>query len=119
MLFRISRSIVVASVLAAGALAAPQDVAARSGAAACNTGSLKCCNSIQSASSGPVGLLLGLLGIVLPAAEANANVGLTCSPITVLGILPSGSKCTQQTACCTGNTYNGGLVNVDCNNISL
>ena len=50
----------------------------------CNTGSLQCCNSVQSASSSGVPGLLGLLGIVLQ--DLNVLVGLTCSPLDILGL---------------------------------
>ncbi|KAF5347800.1 hypothetical protein D9756_010272 [Leucocoprinus leucothites] len=53
-------------------------------ASQCNTGSLQCCNSVQSASSGAVGLLLGLLGVVL--SDLTVLVGLTCSPLSVIGV---------------------------------
>jgi hypothetical protein len=49
----------------------------------CSTGSIQCCESVQSASSPGVATLLGLLGIVLQ--DVTAEVGLTCSPITVIG----------------------------------
>jgi hypothetical protein len=49
----------------------------------CNTGTLQCCNSVQTAGSDAVSKLLGLLGIVV--GDVNALVGVTCSPITVIG----------------------------------
>ena len=51
----------------------------------CNAGGAQCCNSVQSASSsGLSSILLGLLGIVLEGVDAN--VGLDCSPISVIGV---------------------------------
>ncbi|KDR73608.1 hypothetical protein GALMADRAFT_228052 [Galerina marginata CBS 339.88] len=69
----------------------------------CNNGSLQCCNE-TTASSG----LLGILG-------GNGLLGLGCSPI--IGVL-TGTSCPQQTACCTGTTFNG-LINIGCTNINL
>ena len=47
-------------------------------------GPIQCCNSVQSASSGGlVSVLLGLLGVVL--GDVNVPIGVTCSPITVIG----------------------------------
>lgn len=50
----------------------------------CNTGPIQCCNSVESARSSPASLLLGLLGIVLQ--DLNVLVGLSCSPLSVIGI---------------------------------
>ncbi|KXN91342.1 Fruiting body protein SC3 [Leucoagaricus sp. SymC.cos] len=58
-------------------------------ASQCNTGDLQCCNSVQSASSGPASLLLGLLGIVLK--DLSVLVGLNCSPLSVIG--KGGNSC--------------------------
>ena len=49
----------------------------------CNTGPIQCCNSVEKASNPAVSTLLGLLGIVL--GDVDALVGVTCSPITVIG----------------------------------
>jgi len=47
-----------------------------------------------------VSQLLGLLGVQALIGEL---VGINCSPITVIGL--GGTKCTQETLCCTGNSY--------------
>ena len=44
---------------------------------------------------------LGLLGIVLDGV--TAQVGLTCSPISVIGV-GSGSACSAQAVCCENNS---------------
>jgi hypothetical protein len=49
----------------------------------CNTGSIECCQSVQTAGSSSVAALLGLLGIVVQ--DVTALVGVTCSPISVIG----------------------------------
>ncbi|KAG6856953.1 hypothetical protein H0H87_011939, partial [Tephrocybe sp. NHM501043] len=46
-------------------LAASASVLPRSGGNDCSTGSVQCCNSLQDATSNPVAVLTGLLGIVL------------------------------------------------------
>ncbi|KAG6380243.1 hypothetical protein JVT61DRAFT_8335 [Boletus reticuloceps] len=63
----------------------------------CNSGSVNCCQSVQSIIE-----LFGYLGIPLPGG--NTQIGLTCSPVTVGGT-STGSICTQQTVCCTGNSF--------------
>ncbi|KIJ29215.1 hypothetical protein M422DRAFT_269395 [Sphaerobolus stellatus SS14] len=84
------------------------------GVSQCNTGKASCCNTVQDASSGPVSTLLGLLGIV--AAGITGQVGLGCTPISVIGV-GQGANCAQQAVCCTGNNFNG-LINVGCTPIS-
>ncbi|KAJ3476688.1 hypothetical protein NLI96_g10989 [Meripilus lineatus] len=76
----------------------------------CNTGPVQCCNSLQSTKdNAPLNLLLGLLGVVLGPVEAL--VGLTCSPISVIGVGSSG--CNTSPVCCTNNNV-GGLISVGC-----
>ncbi|KAF5329813.1 hypothetical protein D9619_009333 [Psilocybe cf. subviscida] len=58
----------------------------------CNTGSLQCCNSVQAANSASIAGLLGLLGIVV--STLTGQVGVTCSPITAIGL--GGSSCSAQ-----------------------
>ncbi|KAJ4465684.1 fungal hydrophobin-domain-containing protein [Lentinula edodes] len=80
----------------------------------CSTGPVQCCNSVQSASSDPITTILGLLGIVLQ--DLNVDVGLTCSPITVIGA--SGSSCSAKAVCCEDNSH-GGLISIGCVPVSL
>ncbi|KAF8959639.1 hydrophobin-263 [Flammula alnicola] len=80
----------------------------------CNTGSIQCCNSTQSATSSIVSILAGLLGI--SAGSITGLVGVTCSPITVIGA--SGTSCSQQPVCCTNNSFNG-LIALGCTPINL
>ncbi|KAJ3861746.1 MAG: hydrophobin 2 [Lentinula lateritia] len=102
----------VSAALATLAVAtpAPRDEPASS----CSTGPIQCCNSVQSASSDPITTILGLLGIVLQ--DLNVDVGLTCSPITVIGA--SGSSCSAQAVCCEDNSH-GGLISIGCVPVSL
>ncbi|TFK65627.1 fungal hydrophobin [Pluteus cervinus] len=80
----------------------------------CNTGSIQCCNSVQSSSLESVTELAGLLGLDL--GSLTPQVGLFCSPLSILGA--GGNSCSAQPACCTGNTF-GGLLSLGCNPLNL
>ncbi|KAG7451623.1 hydrophobin-domain-containing protein [Guyanagaster necrorhizus] len=80
----------------------------------CSTGSLQCCDSVESSTSSVVAALLGLLGIHL--GSTAVNVGMTCSPLSVIGI--GGNSCSQQTVCCENNSFNG-LIAVGCTPINI
>ncbi|KAF9038662.1 fungal hydrophobin-domain-containing protein [Panaeolus papilionaceus] len=80
----------------------------------CNTGSLQCCNSTQLATSSSIAGLLGLLGVVV--GSVTGLVGVTCSPISVVGI--SGNSCSAQPVCCTNNSFNG-LIALGCTPVNL
>ncbi|KAF4618941.1 hypothetical protein D9613_010139 [Agrocybe pediades] len=80
----------------------------------CDTGSLQCCQSTQSATSQPVASLLGLLGIAL--GSVTGLVGLTCSPITAIGV--SGNSCSAQPVCCSNNSFNG-IVALGCTPVNV
>ncbi|KIK67773.1 hypothetical protein GYMLUDRAFT_237980 [Collybiopsis luxurians FD-317 M1] len=82
-------------------------------ASSCTTGPIQCCNSVQSASSSGVGLLLGLLGIVLQ--DLDVLVGLDCSPITVIGVGSNG--CSAQAVCCEDNSSS--LISIGCVPVQL
>ncbi|KIJ06437.1 fungal hydrophobin [Paxillus involutus ATCC 200175] len=107
-----ARLFTIASV---AALALAGAIPSTTPASQCNTGGLQCCNNVQSATSANaanpewdlVSKVVGLAG----------NVGTSCTPITAIG-LGSGSSCTAQPVCCTGNTFNG-LVNIGCTPVNL
>jgi len=80
----------------------------------CNVSNQQCCNSVQSSSTPEVSTLLGLLGVVL--GGVTAQVGLTCSPLTIIGV--SGTSCTAQPVCCENNSFNG-LIAIGCTPINL
>ncbi|KAF5348044.1 hypothetical protein D9758_010071 [Tetrapyrgos nigripes] len=80
----------------------------------CNTGSLQCCNSVQSGSSSTATTLAGLLGIVI--GDITAQVGITCTPISVIGV--GGNSCTAQPVCCTNNSFNG-VIALGCTPINI
>jgi hypothetical protein len=50
----------------------------------CNTGDAQCCNTVTSATDPSATALLGLLGVVVEGVDVL--VGLTCTPITVIGV---------------------------------
>ncbi|KAK0194963.1 hydrophobin-251 [Armillaria mellea] len=80
----------------------------------CNSGSLQCCKSVQSPSSSAVQNALGVLNI--PIGTVTANVGLTCDPITVVGL--GTTQCDYQPACCDNNNYNG-VVALGCTPVNV
>ncbi|TFK65626.1 hydrophobin-251 [Pluteus cervinus] len=80
----------------------------------CNTGSISCCNSVQSSQSTAVTQLAGLLGIDL--GSITGLIGLSCSPLSILGA--GGNSCSAQPVCCTGNSFSG-LINLGCSPINL
>ncbi|KAF9220770.1 hydrophobin, partial [Gyrodon lividus] len=76
----------------------------------CNTGPIQCCNSVQTTQE--ASSLLAQYNLVDVAAGIVGLVGVTCSPITAIG-LGSGCAATQQPVCCTNNNFNG-VVNLGC-----
>ncbi|KAK0199588.1 hydrophobin 2 [Desarmillaria ectypa] len=103
------------TLLALPLLATATAVLPRTDGAACSaTGTAQCCASTQSPTSSIVQTLLGLLGI--PIGSVTANVGLTCSPITVLGL--GGTQCSNQVVCCDNNNFNG-VVALGCTPINI
>ncbi|KAG1738123.1 hydrophobin [Suillus paluster] len=81
----------------------------------CNTGSITCCESKTSTSN--YNSAAELLGLVPVAANVAADVGLVCSPVTVVGT-GAGCEANQEPLCCTDNKYNG-LVNLGCTPINV
>ncbi|KAF8063152.1 hydrophobin 2 [Lyophyllum atratum] len=84
-------------------------------ASQCNTGSMQCCNSVQSSDSAGVAAIAALLGVVIQGVAVP--VGLTCSPINAAGI-GSGGACTAQPVCCSNNNFNGVIV-IGCTPINI
>ncbi|KAF9501085.1 hydrophobin 1 [Pleurotus eryngii] len=114
MLFK--QTIFVATTLATLAVATPVvDVRRRTDpASSCSTGTLNCCNSSTTAEDKGIAGLLGLLNIVV--SDITALVGITCTPITVVGA--GGTSCTSQTLCCDNNNF-GGLLALGCVPINI
>ncbi|KAI0713778.1 fungal hydrophobin-domain-containing protein [Earliella scabrosa] len=88
---------------------------ARTTSSPCSTGSLLCCSSVEQPSGSP-GLsplttnIFGLLAVAVPSADVL--VGVTCTPITAVGVGGAGS-CSANTVCCENNSF-GGLVAIGC-----
>ncbi|KDQ53856.1 hypothetical protein JAAARDRAFT_38816 [Jaapia argillacea MUCL 33604] len=81
----------------------------------CTTGPIQCCNTVETASDPAAAGILALLGIVLQ--DLTTEVGLTCSPITAIGV-GSGSSCSASPVCCTDNSH-GGLISIGCVPVTL
>ncbi|KAK0434498.1 hydrophobin-251 [Armillaria borealis] len=102
------------ALLALPLLASATAVVPRGGGASCATGTTQCCDSVQSPTSSVVQALLGGLGI--PIGDVTANVGVTCSPISVIGV--GGTSCSNQVVCCQNNNFNG-VVALGCTPINV
>ncbi|THU76411.1 fungal hydrophobin, partial [Dendrothele bispora CBS 962.96] len=74
----------------------------------------QCCQTVQKASENPVAQVLGALNI--PVADANVPVGLTCTPISLIGV--GGTNCASQPVCCKENNFNG-LVALGCTPVNV
>ncbi|KAF8636890.1 hypothetical protein AX17_003142 [Amanita inopinata Kibby_2008] len=80
----------------------------------CDTGPVQCCNSLQDATDPQVASALGLLGLIL--GPITGQVGLTCNPISALGV--GGNNCASQPVCCTNTSFNG-LINLGCSPLNV
>jgi len=80
----------------------------------CNVADQQCCNSVQDSSSSIVALLLELLGIAV--GSVTGQVGVTCSPLTVIGL--SGDSCNASPVCCSNNSFNG-VIAIGCTPINI
>ncbi|KAH9928005.1 fungal hydrophobin [Epithele typhae] len=82
----------------------------------CNTGSVKCCDTVGPAKSVlPQQQLDGLLGVVIQ--DLNVIVGVSCIPISVIGV-GAGNTCSAKPVCCE-STADNGLINIGCLPITL
>lgn len=50
----------------------------------CSTGSIQCCQSVQAANSPAAASLLASIGVVVQ--DIATPIGITCSPISVVGV---------------------------------
>ncbi|PPQ78315.1 hypothetical protein CVT25_011686 [Psilocybe cyanescens] len=100
-------------------------------ASQCNTGDLQCCDTVTTANSAAASKIISLLGIVVQ--DVTAVVGLTCSPISVIGV--SGNSwyaplffvtfnvltddgSTAQPVCCENNSFNG-VIAIGCTPVNV
>ena len=63
---------------------APQPTTTTSPASQCNTGPVQCCDSTTTAGAPDAADVLSLLGVVVQ--DLDVVVGLSCSPISVVGL---------------------------------
>ncbi|RDX54517.1 fungal hydrophobin [Lentinus brumalis] len=103
-----SRVAAVASLVALPILAVAAD-------GSCSTGPVQCCNSLESANSAAGSALLSVLGIVVE--DVTAQIGLKCSPISVIGA-GAGNACSANAVCCQNNNV-GGLISIGCLPVEL
>ena len=64
-------------------------VATYASAQTCSTGPIQCCETVEKASDPAAAGILKSIGVVVQ--DVDALVGLTCSPVTVIGVGSSGS----------------------------
>ncbi|THH04285.1 hypothetical protein EW145_g5635 [Phellinidium pouzarii] len=81
--------------LAVLAVATPAPAASQ-----CDTGSAQCCQSVQSSSTSAVAALLQSIGVVVQGVDVP--IGITCSPITVVG---GSGTCDAAPVCCENNNF--------------
>lgn len=72
------------SALALLAAATPAPVPGGEPASSCSTAPVQCCETVTSAGSSAASGILAAIGVVVQ--DVNAVVGLTCSPISVIGV---------------------------------
>ncbi|KAI0093278.1 hypothetical protein BDY19DRAFT_923062 [Irpex rosettiformis] len=102
------------TLLALPLLAVATPTAVARGGAPSGGATTACCDSTESANSAAGSALLSLLGIDL--SDLNVLLGLTCSPISVVGV-GSGSECSGTTVSCSNGIVGG--VGIGCVPISL
>ncbi|KAG1867282.1 fungal hydrophobin-domain-containing protein [Suillus subalutaceus] len=96
-------------------LAIANPLARRQTSSQCDTGNIQCCQGTQTADEynknatahGGIPIDIDILG----------RVGLSCTPISVVGT-GAGATCSQEPLCCSDNQYYG-LVNIGCTPINI
>ncbi|RPD53870.1 fungal hydrophobin [Lentinus tigrinus ALCF2SS1-7] len=101
--------------LAILAAATPTPGGGGSGSGDCSTGPIQCCDTVEKASDPAAADILASIGVVVQ--DVDALVGLTCSPVTVVGVGSSGS-CDANAVCCEDNSH-GGLISIGCVPVTL
>ncbi|KAN0078331.1 fungal hydrophobin [Tylopilus felleus] len=80
----------------------------------CNTGNVKCCNSVANATD-----IAKVLDILAYSYDPADTVALDCNPINIGGA-GEGASCQAQPVCCSNNTYSGSWsINVGCSPMDL
>lgn len=99
-------------------------------ASSCTTGDLQCCEQTGDASSSAISTILASLGINVQ--DVTGLVGLTCSPITVIGVGQSSwwvvfaseisishfMFSSANSVCCQDNSF-GGVASIGCVPVTL
>lgn len=73
-------------------------------ASQCNTGPVQCCDDDGLISDPTIASALGPLAVLL--SGVTAVIGVTCTPITVVGV-GSGATCDAHPLCCEDNHFTG------------
>ncbi|KIJ69889.1 hypothetical protein HYDPIDRAFT_104545 [Hydnomerulius pinastri MD-312] len=105
-----TKSTVFTTVLALTAVTVATEPASE-----CTTGPVQCCNSVATTLTPALTTLLESLG--LDASSVALPIGLTCDPISVVGV-GSGATCNAEPVCCTNNSFNG-VVSLGCSPVNL
>ncbi|KAJ8587356.1 hypothetical protein M405DRAFT_794251, partial [Rhizopogon salebrosus TDB-379] len=72
------------------------------GARECNTGNLECCGRVETVDQ--YNKIAGLLGLIPIIGHVIGDVGIDCTPISVIG-LGQGATCAQEPVCCSNDKY--------------
>ncbi|KAK7464757.1 hypothetical protein VKT23_005964 [Stygiomarasmius scandens] len=104
----------LASVAALATLAVATPARRNEPASSCSTGPIQCCNTVTKASDPAAAGVLATIGVVVQ--DVNALVGLTCSPISVIGV--GGDSCSASPVCCSDNSH-GTLISIGCVPVDL
>ncbi|KAI0631626.1 fungal hydrophobin [Trametes polyzona] len=95
----------IISTLALALVGSVSAVPYSSASSQCDTGSLKCCDSVQPAHAWHVKNILTALDILDQVGE-NEQVGLTCTPLNIPAV-GGDQSCTAMPVCCNGNNFGG------------
>ncbi|PFH45530.1 hypothetical protein AMATHDRAFT_9044 [Amanita thiersii Skay4041] len=85
----------------------------------CNSGSVQCCNSVQSVQQTSVQqleLILSQTG--MGPSQLTGLVGVTCTPVDYMGNGSGGNSCNSQTVCCDNRNFNG-VIAIGCMPINI
>ncbi|KAF9056910.1 fungal hydrophobin [Rhodocollybia butyracea] len=82
-------------------------------ASSCTPGPIQCCETVECANIPSLGPILSGLGIVL--LDLNILVGLSCTPMDVIG----GTDTSAQPVCCEDNDIGGGIISIGCVPVDL